>query len=478
MAVPIIRASLAALQFATKVIKPRTLGQKQVKKAVEAQGNYAKGQAKAGTTTAAVIGVGDYIFDDVSKNEIPEIKKQAKEDNIEIKVYDERIDPKDYPTYKKDSASAKSFRERQKEAKKVGAMFFSWEGRIYNTKEKRTEKYSGGLLSDDKDRIGYQEGAKVETSPTIKEMTKLLINNLGLDPDEITLNRITNYTDEETKKAYQIFLKEQKERERIEDEKRRDAAMEKAAAEFKNRTIKNKGGMLSDDEDRMSYKEGGSMQEKNTWEKTSIEKKKRHGMKEGGKGIEALRKEAPEVVARMGYEEGGSMNAQMTDMMPAESMPMPAEEMDMVSDEQMEQDHLDFIINESLDQEEESYLMQALQADDRLSMIFDKVMDTASEFSGDGPVEGLGSGVSDSIPARLSDGEFVITAKATDEIGSDNLQNMMDSAEEVSDNRKQVAMGGSIQDESKVDQFGKPVDEDLADEEIRRSMLSVNPRLR
>jgi len=453
MAVPIIRASLAALQFATKVIKPRTLGQKQVKKAVEAQGNYAKGQAKAGTTTAAVIGVGDYIFDDVSKNEIPEIKKQAKEDNIEIKVYDERIDPKDYPTYKKDSASAKSFRERQKEAKKVGAMFFSWEGRIYNTKEKRTEKYSGGLLSDDKDRIGYQEGAKVETSPTIKEMTKLLINNLGLDPDEITLNRITNYTDEETKKAYQIFLKEQKERERIEDEKRRDAAMEKAAAEFKNRTIKNKGGMLSDDEDRMSYKEGG-------------------------KGIEALRKEAPEVVARMGYEEGGSTDAQMTDMMPAESMPMPAEEMDMVSDEQMEQDHLDFIINESLDQEEESYLMQALQADDRLSMIFDKVMDTASEFSGDGPVEGLGSGVSDSIPARLSDGEFVITAKATDEIGSDNLQNMMDSAEEVSDNRKQVAMGGSIQDESKVDQFGKPVDEDLADEEIRRSMLSVNPRLR
>jgi len=180
----------------------------------------------------------------------------------------------------------------------------------------------------------------------------------------------------------------------------------------------------------------------------------------------------------MGYEEGGSTDAQMTDMMPAESMPMPAEEMDMVSDEQMEQDHLDFIINESLDQEEESYLMQALQADDRLSMIFDKVMDTASEFSGDGPVEGLGSGVSDSIPARLSDGEFVITAKATDEIGSDNLQNMMDSAEEVSDNRKQVAMGGSIQDESKVDQFGKPVDEDLADEEIRRSMLSVNPRLR
>ena len=314
-------------------------------------------------------------------------------------------------------------------------------------------KKKKGMLTDDKTRIGYQEGNEVEAGLTIEEMKKLLSTNLGIvDPDEISLNRIVNYTDEETKKAYQVFLEKEKERKRIEDEERRDAAMKKAAAEFKNRTIKNKGGMLSDDEDRMSYKEGG-------------------------KGIEALRKEAPEVVARMGYEEGGSMDSQMPNMMPAESMPMPTEEMDMIPDEQMEQDHLDFIINESLDQEEESYLMQALQADDRLSMIFDKVMDTASEFSGDGPVEGLGSEVSDSIPARLSDGEFVITAKATDEIGSDNLQNMMDSAEEVSDNRKQVAMGGSIQDESKVDQFGKSIDEDLADEEIRRSMLSVNPRL-
>jgi len=164
--------------------------------------------------------------------------------------------------------------------------------------------------------------------------------------------------------------------------------------------------------------------------------------------------------------------------MPAEEMSMPAEEMAMVPDGEMEQDHLDFIINESLDAEEEAYLMEMLQADDRLSTIFDKVMDTASEFSGDGPVEGLGSEVSDSIPARLSDGEFVMTAQATDEIGSDNLQNMMDSAEEVSDDRQQVAMGGNIEDESQVDQFGKPLDEDLADEEIRRSMLSVNPRLR
>ena len=156
-------------------------------------------------------------------------------------------------------------------------------------------------------------------------------------------------------------------------------------------------------------------------------------------------------------------------------MPEEEKEMDMLPDNQMEDEHLNFIINESLDQEEEMYLMDKLQADDRLSMIFDKIMDTASEFSGSGPVEGLGTGVSDSIPARLSDGEFVMTAKATEEIGADNLQRMMEDAEEASDNRQRVAMGGEI--EKQVDEVGKPVEEEIADEEIKRSMLSVNPRL-
>ena len=37
--------------------------------------------------------------------------------------------------------------------------------------------------------------------------------------------------------------------------------------------------------------------------------KKRYGYKTGGPGIEALRKEAPEVVERMGYEDGGMPTA-------------------------------------------------------------------------------------------------------------------------------------------------------------------------
>jgi len=187
---------------------------------------------------------------------------------------------------------------------------------------------------------------------------------------------------------------------------------------------------------------------------------------------EEKRQDAISKAMREKKQDGGEMDSQMTAMMmPAEK----TEEMDMLPDNQMEDEHLDFIINESLDQEEEMYLMEKLQADDRLSMIFDKIMDTASEFSGSGPVEGLGTGVSDSIPARLSDGEFVMTAKATEEIGADNLQRMMKDAEEASDNRQRVAIGGEL--EKKVDEFGKPMDQDLADEEIKRSMLSVNPRL-
>ena len=173
--------------------------------------------------------------------------------------------------------------------------------------------------------------------------------------------------------------------------------------------------------------------------------------------------------------EGGEMDSQMTMMMMPTEETEETEEMDMLPDDQMEDQHLDFIINESLDNEEEMYLMEQLQADERLSMIFDKIMDTATEFSGSGPVEGLGTEVSDSIPARLSDGEFVMTAKATDEIGADSLERMMKDAEEASDNRQRVAMGGEI--EKKVDRFGKPIDEDLTAEEIKRSMLSVNPRL-
>jgi len=184
------------------------------------------------------------------------------------------------------------------------------------------------------------------------------------------------------------------------------------------------------------------------------EKDERKQMKEGGKGIEALRKEAPEVVARMGYQEGG-----------------------MMPDEQMEDNYLDFIIEQSLNPEQEKTLMTKLEADPELSMLFDRVLDTATEFAGSGPVNGPGSGVSDSIPARLSDGEFVFTAKATEQIGADRLQSMMEDAEKEADAMRQDMQEGGEVEEQQVDQFGKPVDQDIAKDEIRKGMLSVNPRM-
>jgi hypothetical protein len=142
------------------------------------------------------------------------------------------------------------------------------------------------------------------------------------------------------------------------------------------------------------------------------EKKERAGMKDGGEGIEALRKVAPEVVERMGYEEGGSIDDQMMMVMtpPMESEMEP--EMPMESDDDMEDGYTRFIMEEALTEDEEDMLMSKLEQDEELAMLFDKVIDVAQEFAGSGPVEGPGSGVSDSIPARLYDGEFVFTAKA------------------------------------------------------------------
>lgn len=116
-------------------------------------------------------------------------------------------------------------------------------------------------------------------------------------------------------------------------------------------------------------------------------------------------------------------------------------------DAEMEDDYIEFVVSESLDEEEQTYLMNALEADPQLSMIFDKVVETASEFSGAGEVEGPGTGLTDSIPARLSDGEFVMTKKATDQIGADNLQRMMDDAERAFDGgmmREKRQSGGAV----------------------------------
>ena len=173
---------------------------------------------------------------------------------------------------------------------------------------------------------------------------------------------------------------------------------------------------------------------------------------------------AKEKKAPVKKAEGGSMLVppEMTDM-PVDTYPnIPPEEMAAVEasqlpDAEVEDNYIDYIMSEALEQEEQSYLMTALEADPQLSMIFDKVVDTASEFSGAGPVDGPGDGVSDSIPARLSAGEFVVTKKATDQIGADQLQTMMDEAERAYD--------GGLMGKDRAKE---------KDDDINESMLSSN----
>ena len=140
------------------------------------------------------------------------------------------------------------------------------------------------------------------------------------------------------------------------------------------------------------------------------------------------------------FQEGGSIDDQMKMAMQEPEM-MPNE---MMPDEMMENNYTNFIMEEALTEEEEDMLTSKLEQDEELQMLFDKVIDVAQEFTGSGPVDGPGSGVSDSIPARLSDGEFVFTTKATEEIGADELMRMMKDAEANADKRQQVAVGGML----------------------------------
>jgi len=220
---------------------------------------------------------------------------------------------------------------------------------------------------------------------------------------------------------------------------------------------------------------------------------------------EEARGKAIEENMREAKQEGGMMmDNQMDSMMQEQETPMIDNQMEkmigdsQVPDEMMEDNYVDFLIDEALSEEEETMLMQELQANPQLSMLFDKVMEVAMEFSGSGPVQGPGSEVSDSIPARLSDGEFVFTAKSVDVIGADNLMSLMKQAEAQADGRQMAQDGGLMEEEDTAmpvqqepvrqdirvtketvdSQAAMQDEEDLVGDEIKKSMLSGRPHVR
>jgi hypothetical protein len=185
---------------------------------------------------------------------------------------------------------------------------------------------------------------------------------------------------------------------------------------------------------------------------------------------------------------GPAIEEQMDELMiEEEELPLETAEEEietMIPDEEMEDNYVDFIVDEALTTEEEQYLLDRLIEDDQLSMIFDKVVETASEFPG--------SAVTDSIPARLSDGEFVMTSKAANQIGPDNLQGMMEQAEMDADDeeeRRIVQAGGYVEEEEgeekeavqpivseKVVAEGRIMPETIASRRNKELMTGLNPR--
>lgn len=151
------------------------------------------------------------------------------------------------------------------------------------------------------------------------------------------------------------------------------------------------------------------------------------------------------------YAEGGEVEEEMImEDMSDEDMPVMEEletedesllqpmgmEDEMSMDDEMEDEEdygdMDAIIDTSaLSEEEEKVLDDAVEMHPELEGIIPKLV--ATEFTEDGEVEGPGTGTSDSIPALLSDGEFVFTAKAVKSLGVDKLRSMMKQAEESYD---------------------------------------------
>jgi hypothetical protein len=167
--------------------------------------------------------------------------------------------------------------------------------------------------------------------------------------------------------------------------------------------------------------------------------------------------EQPEYKA---YAEGGEVEEDMVipELQEGSDMNMQVDTM-MTPSEEGEEPEMEVSANidmSVLDAEEEQLLEEVIEMHPDIVDVIIKL--SAKEFTGEGEVDGPGTGTSDSIPAMLSDGEFVFTAKAVKQIGVDKLRNMMAKAEqdydtgmgeqeanqEMSMNQPMMAKGGLL----------------------------------
>ena len=345
--------------------------------------------------------------------------------------------------------------------------------RLETLKEGESGLLSRDFLPDNRE-LSEDEFAEQGLRNTIKRMLKVLQDPKTRDEGLSELRKA--HPDISTKQITKVMQNELIE----DDEKMKE-----------KRDNKDDGGLIGGQKELDKNNDGDI-----TGADFAIIRKEREGKQDGGMMMD------DQMETMMQEETMPSMENQMADMMPPVTETTEEElreiEESQAPDEMMENNYIDFLIDEALDEDEEAMLMQELQANPQLSMLFDKVMEVAMEFSGSGPVEGPGTEVSDSIPARLSDGEFVFTAKAVEEIGADNLMSMMKEAEAKAEGRQMAQEGGLMGEEETVmpvqqepvrqeirvtketvdSQAAMQDEEDLVGDEIKKSMLSGRPHVR
>ena len=119
-----------AKKHAKDTVTKKSPGQKQTTKATRGQRTYRSDMKKMGVGAGAA---GYALGNSGSNGNGTQAKPKPK---AKAQPRGGRTNPSDYPTYRRSSESAKSFRAAQRAAKAKGNKTFTWEGRRYNTAEK------------------------------------------------------------------------------------------------------------------------------------------------------------------------------------------------------------------------------------------------------------------------------------------------------------------------------------------------------
>lgn len=430
-----------------------TEGQKKIEPVTKSQRAYKQGQNKAGAAGVAAGSTGTFILMDIGGDivSVPSEKaatpEKLKEKDIEI------IDKKEVSEFEKAFS----------EAFKAGEESFVWNGREYAVELKagdRTMKAGGGKIVSFLAKLAAKQADEaVEAGAKAAKAKKAKMPEQDLIDDEIKSilddpQRLESMSADEYQEMVDVAS----------PNLRAKLMGDDVSGAATNETVSMMKQMEPEDvAENLSY--FNTLDEIRTYAKDLNPNETRRFVNSINADDEELFEGFADYIKTLGPREPK----------------MHGGEMGMKPDEEMEEDYVDYILNEVLSAEEYDYLDEQLSKDDKLSVLFDKVILSSSEFTGEGEVDGPGNGTSDEIPARLSDGEFVFTKKAVEIIGADKLQKMMEEAEAEYDDRDEKAEGGLFTNPYDQATSYTTFDPSLViDTSVTQSMLGANqmPSLR